>query len=126
MKIHESGENYLETILQLEMKNGSVRSIDIATHLEYSKPSISRAMAILKKERYITIEDGGLIHLTALGREIANKIYERHQLLAKHLMQLGVSENVALQDACRIEHVISEESFERIKEYHQASYKRLL
>lgn len=116
MGIHESGENYLETILLLEKKNGTVRSIDIATELDYSKPSISRAMGILKENGYITMEKNGDIHLTDKGRNRANSIYERHRLIADYLIRaLGVDEKTADEDACRIEHVISETSFEKIK-----------
>ncbi len=116
MGIHESGENYLETILLLEKKNGTVRSIDIATELDYSKPSISRAMGILKESGYIRMEKNGDIHLTEKGRHRANSIYERHRLIADYLIRaLDVDEKTADEDACRIEHVISEVSFEKIK-----------
>ena len=118
MRIHESGENYLETILLLEKKNGSVRSVDIAAELDYSKPSISRAMGILKQEKYITMEKNGDILLTDKGREKANRIYERHQLITDYLIKaLGIESGTASEDACRIEHVISEKSFEKIKEW---------
>ncbi len=118
MKIHESGENYLETILILQKKLGSVRSIDIVNELDYSKPSISRAIGILKKEGYVTVESGGNIILTDKGLEKANNIYERHLLLTRFLSDvLGVGMETAAQDACRIEHVISQESFDRMKEY---------
>jgi Mn-dependent DtxR family transcriptional regulator len=123
MKILESGENYLEAILQLGAKNGNVRSIDIANYFDYSKPSISRAMAVLKKAGYITMDDSGLICLTPSGREIADKIYERHQVLEEYLMLLGISKESAVQDACRIEHVICEETFEKIKE-HAYKYRK--
>jgi len=118
LRIHESGENYLETILLLEKKNGSVRSVDIAAELDYSKPSISRAMGILKQEKYITMEKNGDILLTDKGREKANRIYERHQLITDYLIKaLGIESGTASEDACRIEHVISEKSFEKIKEW---------
>ncbi len=117
MILHESGENYLEAILQLRQAGNAVRSIDIATHFGFSKPSVSRAMGILKNEHYITIDDSGYIHLTETGSAVANKILERHQLLAQYLVALGVDETIALQDACRIEHVISEQSFEKIKQH---------
>ncbi|MBC8586487.1 metal-dependent transcriptional regulator [Youxingia wuxianensis] len=114
--MHESGENYLETILMLQNKNGFVRSIDIANELEYTKPSISRAMGILRKNGYITMDDGGQILLTELGRKKAEEIYERHLLITKFLMEtLGIERQLADKDACRIEHVISQETFERIK-----------
>jgi len=116
MRIQESGENYLETILILKNKKGSVRSIDIANELDYSKASISRAMGILKNAGMITMEDSGCIHLTETGRQRANQIYERHQLIEEYLMKaLGVAEETAAADACRIEHVISQESFDKIK-----------
>jgi Mn-dependent DtxR family transcriptional regulator len=116
MKIYESGENYLETILILQKEKGHVRSIDVATELNFSKPSISRAMGILKREGYITIDGGGNIHLTEMGKQTAEGIYERHRLIARYFVEaLGVDRDIALQDACRIEHVISAESFECIK-----------
>lgn len=118
MRIQESGENYLETILILQNKNGSVRSIDVANELDYTKASISRAMGILKKVGYIIMEDGGNIILTDSGRQKANEIYERHQLIAKYLVKaLEIEESAAAADACRIEHVISNESFNKIKEW---------
>jgi Mn-dependent DtxR family transcriptional regulator len=116
MGIHESGENYLETILLLEKRNGSVRSIEIASELEFSKPSISRAMGILKKTGYITMEKNGDIHLTEQGRAMAERVYERHRLIGDYLIgALGVDREIAAEDACRIEHVISEEAFDKIK-----------
>jgi len=121
MRIHESGENYLETILILQSKNGSVRSIDIANELDYTKASISRAMSILKKEGYITMEEGGSIHLTDSGYQMATQIYERHRLLTEYLVKaLQVEEETAVADACRIEHVISQESFHKIKDWVEA------
>ncbi len=117
MKIQESGENYLETILILEQKKGSIRSIDIANELEFTKPSISRAMSLLRENNYITMDDGGLIHLTGLGRELAVRIYVRHQVLSKLLPHLGVAPQVARTDACRSAHVISQETFDRIREH---------
>ena len=126
MKIHESGENYLETILILQKEKGSVRSIDVATELNFSKPSISRAMGILKKAEYIEIDSGGNIHLTKEGRKVAEGIYERHQLISRYFIEaLGVSENTALTDACRIEHVISEEAFKCIKAWLSDKAKKL-
>ncbi len=118
MPMHESGENYLETILILENKNGSVRSIDIANELDYSKPSISRAMGILRKSGFITMEDSGRILLTPGGRAKASEIYERHLLLTRYLMlTLSIDQETAANDACRIEHVISAETFAKVKEY---------
>ena len=117
MKLQESGENYLETILILSQKNGSVRSIDIANELNYSKPSISRAVGILKKAGLITIEKNGQINLTEIGHEKATAIYERHCLIKEFLIQtLQIDEELADKDACRIEHVISVETFERMKD----------
>lgn len=118
MKIQESGENYLETILMLEQKNGSVRSIDIANELEFSKPSVSRAMSILKSAGMIIMDKNNQILLTEAGRQKAEAVYERHCLLSHFLEQiLGVSAETASADACRIEHVISTETFERIKDF---------
>lgn len=122
MKIHESAENYLETILMLKKQNGSVRSIDIAHELGFSKPSVSVAMKNLRENGYIIVEDGGMISLTEMGQEIAKKMYERHTLLTNWLIALGVSAEVAAEDACKIEHVISDESFEAIKA-HEKKYK---
>ncbi|MBQ1769221.1 MAG: metal-dependent transcriptional regulator [Turicibacter sp.] len=117
MKLQESGENYLETILILSQKNGMVRSIDIANELNFSKPSISRAMGILKNAGLITIEKSGQINLTEVGYEKATAIYERHCLIKEFLMQtLQIDEELADKDACRIEHVISEETFNKMKE----------
>ncbi|HHW46361.1 MAG TPA: metal-dependent transcriptional regulator [Clostridiales bacterium] len=112
MKIQASGENYLETILILSQKNGIVRSIDIANELEFTKPSISRAMKILRQEGYINMDEDGLITLTSKGEKKANEIYERHKVIREFLIKfLGVDEETAEQDACRIEHVISKETF---------------
>ena len=120
MKIQESGENYLETILILQNENGCVRSIDVANQLDFTKASVSRAMSILKEAGYITMEQNGNLVLTEAGNKKANAVFERHTLIAQFLeMTLGVSSDIALQDSCRIEHIISEESFERIKQYTQ-------
>lgn len=115
MKIQESAENYLETILILQQRNGSVRSIDIANELGFSKPSISIAMRNLRENNYISVDKSGLISLLPPGKEIAERMYERHTLLTHCLTSLGVSPDIAAEDACRIEHVISAESFEAIK-----------
>lgn len=117
MKIMESAENYLETILVLSNKGDKVRSIDIVTETGYTKPSISRAVKSLKESGYISVDVHGYIDLLPSGRAIAEKIYERHRFLSKYLMKIGVSEETALTDACRIEHVISEESFDKLKEF---------
>lgn len=115
MKIQQSAENYLETILMLTAKNGSVRSIDIANELGFSKPSVSVAMKNLRENGYIDVMGDGTISLLPPGREIAEKLYNRHTILTEYLRKLGVSENTAAEDACKIEHIISEESFEAIK-----------
>ena len=117
MKIHESAENYLETILVLHQRKGSVRSIDIANELEFSKPSVSVAMKNLRLKGYIEMDASGLIHLLPEGRAIAEAVLEKHRLMTQFLMDLGVREEVAAEDACRIEHVLSDESFEAIKEH---------
>lgn len=117
MKIQESAENYLETILMLKMSKGSVRSVDIANELGFSKPSVSVAMKNLRENGYITIDAEGSISLEAKGLEIAEKIYERHTFLTDWLVTLGVPSDTAVKDACRIEHVISAESFEAIKKH---------
>ena len=116
MKIQESAENYLEAILALSEK-GNVRSIDVAQHLNFSKPSVSRAMSLLRENGYVIMDDDGLLHLTDTGYEIASRIYERHQLLTTWLTRLGVDPKVAQADACRIEHDISEETFQRLKDH---------
>lgn len=117
MKIHESAENYLETILILEKRNGAVRSIDIANELDYTKPSVSVAMKQLRLGEYIDMDKSGYIALREKGRAIAERMYERHTMLTGWLKMLGVSDEVASEDACKIEHVISAESFEAIKSY---------
>ena len=117
MKLQESGEMYLETILVLEKEKEAVRSIDISEYRGYTKPSVSRAVGILKNNGYITIDEKGHIFLTDSGREIAEKIYERHNVLSQILMSLGVPEETAIEDACRMEHVISDESFAVIKKH---------
>ena len=117
MKIHESAENYLETIHVLHEKKGMVRSIDIANELGFSKPSVSVAMKNLRENGYITVSPEGYICLLPKGLEIAEKIYERHTLLTNWLVRLGVDPEVAAEDACRLEHDLSTESFEAIKRY---------
>ena len=115
MNLQESGEMYLESIYVLSKENASVRSIDVVEYMNYSKPSVSRAIGLLKNGGYITVDRDGHLLLTEIGLEIAEKIYERHKLLTSFLVSLGVSEEVASADACKIEHVISDESFEAIK-----------
>ena len=117
MALQESGEMYLETILMLSQKNNLVRSVDVAEYMGYSKPAVSRGLAKLKQERYILIDQDGYIALTESGRVVAEKMYERHVLLSSFLMQLGVDEETASQGACRIEHVVSDKSFEAMKKY---------
>ena len=117
MKIHESAENYLETILVLQQRKGSVRSIDIANELEFSKPSVSVAMKNLRLNGYIEMDPSGQIHLLPEGRAIAEGVLEKHRMMTAFLTALGVSPEVAAEDACRIEHVLSNESFEAIKEH---------
>ncbi|OJU17231.1 MAG: hypothetical protein BGN88_04045 [Clostridiales bacterium 43-6] len=117
MKIHESAENYLETIYMLSKKNASVRSIDIVNELEFTKPSVSVAMKNLRENGYIQVDSDGYITLSETGREIAEAMYERHTLLTEWLVFMGVDRQTAAQDACRIEHVISAESFDAIKKH---------
>lgn len=115
MSLNESAENYLETILILSQKLPVVRSVDIANELNFKKSSVSTAMKNLRENHYITVTESGFIYLTNTGKEVAEMIYERHKILSSWLKQLGVSEEIALEDACKIEHVISKESFEAIK-----------
>lgn len=119
MKIQESAENYLETILILTHRTGAVRSIDIANELEFSKPSVSVAMRNLRENGYIQVDESGYIHLLPAGQEIAERIYERHTFLSEWLASIGVSSETAAEDACRIEHVISSESFAALKKHAQ-------
>lgn len=118
MTVRESGEMYLEAILVLAKKSGDVRSIDVSEYLGYSKPSVSRAMGILREGGYILVEKDGAITLTDSGKKLAETIYERHTVLSELLIRLGVDEKTATDDACRIEHVISDESFQAIKQYY--------
>lgn len=117
MQIHESAENYLETILMLSKKLPVVRSVDIANELDFKKSSVSIAMKNLREGGKITVTQAGYIYLTDSGREIAEMIYERHQWLTNWLISLGVDSNIAAEDACKIEHVISKESFEALKNH---------
>ncbi len=117
MKIQESAENYLETILILGQKNGNVRSIDIAHELEFKKPSVSVAMKNLRENGFIRVDENGFITLTESGRQIAETMYERHLLFSQWLMDLGVNEKTAVEDACKMEHVLSQESFNAIKKH---------
>ena len=117
MAIHESGEDYLEAILMIKKRSGNVRSIDVARELSFSKPSVSVAMKKLKTSNYITVDENGFINLTEAGQEIADKIYERHTFLTNCLTSLGVDPEVAAEDACKMEHAISSESFSAIKKF---------
>lgn len=117
MKIKESAENYLETILMLKKEKGYVRSIDIANELGVTKPSVSVAMKSFREEGYITVDETGGISLTEKGMEIANKVYEKHEIIAKVLMSIGVNEKTAYEDSCKIEHDISNETFEKLKDF---------
>ena len=117
MHLQESGEMYLETILVLSKEKRVVRSVDVAEHMGFSKPSVSRAVSLLKQGEYLTMDKDGFLWLTDVGREVAEKIYERHQVLTALLKQVGVSDKVAEEDACRVEHDISDETFEAIKKH---------
>ncbi len=117
MHLQESGEMYLETIYVLSKRLSSVRSIDVVEHMGYSKPSVSRAIGLLKSGGYVNVDDGGALTLTEAGLEVAEKIYERHTIITDFLVSLGVTPETATEDACKIEHDISDESFEAIKNY---------
>jgi DtxR family Mn-dependent transcriptional regulator len=115
LALHASGEDYLEAILVLRERKGTVRSIDVAQHLNFSKPSVSRAVSILRSSGHITMEKDGRLELTQAGEQVAREIYERHKLLTDWLIRLGVSDQVAAEDACKIEHDISPETFQCLK-----------
>ena len=115
MKLHASGEDYLEAILVLQNQKGMVRSVDVARHMDVSKPSVCHAVATLKNGGFLTMDDGFFLHLTNIGREVAEQIYEKHRFFTERLIAAGVDPETAEADACRIEHVISEESFQRLK-----------
>ena len=114
-KLHASGEDYLEAILVLQKQKGMVRSVDMARHMGVSKPSMCHAVATLKNGGFLTMDDGFFLHLTNIGREVAEQIYEKHRFFTDRLIAAGVDPATAERDACRIEHVISDESFERLK-----------
>ena len=114
-KLHASGEDYLEAILVLQKQKGMVRSVDMARHMGVSKPSVCHAVATLKNGGFLTMDDGFFLHLTNIGREVAEQIYEKHRFFTEWLIEAGVDPETAGRDACRIEHVISEESFRRLK-----------
>ena len=126
MRLQESGEMYLETIFLLSQKQSAVRAIDVGEYMGYSKPSVSRAMGILKNGGLITVNKDGFIFLTSEGQKKAQKIYERHTTLTNFLIKLGVSENIAMEDACKIEHSISDESIEAIKKFGSTVHHRKL
>ena len=117
MKLQESGEMYLETILLLTQKKSFVRAIAVGEEMGFSKPSVSRAIGLLRNGGFVEVGDGGGLSLTETGREVAEKIYERHKYLTKMLMEMGVDEETAAEDACRMEHVVSDKSFAAIKNY---------
>ncbi len=117
MKSHESREDYLESILVLEQRQQFVRSVDVANYLGFSKPSVSVAVANLKSALLLTVDGAGGLHLTEAGRALADQVYERHRLLTRFLTDMGVDEDIAAEDACRMEHVISQLTFEKIKEH---------
>lgn len=117
MKIQESAENYLEAILMLSQTRADVRSIDVAAELDFTKPSVSVAMKKLRQNGYVRMDESGYITLTPRGKEIAERMYERHKFMSNFLIEIGVSPNVAVNDACRIEHVLSVESFEKLKDF---------
>jgi len=117
MALHESAEMYLETIYSLSQQQSSVRSIDVAESMGYSKPSVSRAVGLLKQGGYLLMDKDGFLTLTESGVAVAQKIFERHNVLSRMLMALGVSQKAAAEDACKIEHVISDETFEAIKSH---------
>ncbi len=124
MPLHESAEMYLETIYVLSQKTGTVRSIDIAEHMGYSKPSVSRAVSLLKKGGYLTAEADGHLSLTESGREAAKKIFERHTVLSDFLALIGVEDEIAVKDACKIEHVVSEQTIAAIKAFMEKKYPK--
>mgnify|MGYP000177465773 FL=1 len=119
MKLHASGEDYLETILVLQKKRGMVRSVDVARHMEVSKPSVCHAVATLRDGGFLTMDEDHFLHLTDVGREVAEKIYERHCFFTEQLITAGVDPKTAEADACRIEHTISQDSFEKIRRAHE-------
>jgi len=117
MALHESGQMYLEAIYVLLQKSEKIRAIDVGAYLGYTKPSVSRAIGILKKGEYISVDNDGYITMTSSGKQVAEQLYERHTVLTNMLMTLGVDEETAAEDACRIEHVISDKSFAAVKKY---------
>ena len=126
MKLHASGEDYLEAILVLHKKMGMVRSVDVARHLEVSKPSVCHAVATLKKGGFLLMDENHFLHLTDIGREVAETTYEKHRFFTDRLIEAGVDPESAERDACRIEHVISAETFERLKAARNLSKKAVI
>ena len=116
MKLHASGEDYLEAVLVLQQKQGMVRSVDVARHMEVSKPSVCHAVATLREGGFLTMDSDYFLHLTDVGREVAERIYEKHRFFTDRLIEAGVDPESAERDACRMEHVISQESFERLRD----------
>ncbi len=123
MILHESGQMYLETIFILLQKNDKIRAIDVCNHLNYSKPSVSRAIGLLKKGEFVVVDKDGFITMTDLGKQVAETLYERHTILANLFISLGVDKQTATEDACRIEHVISDKSFSAIKNHFLSNKK---
>ena len=119
MKLYASGEDYLEAILVLQKKLGMVRSVDVARHMEVSKPSVCHAVATLRDGGFLTMDEDHFLHLTDVGREVAERIYERHRFFTEQLIAAGVDPKTAEADACRIEHIISQDSFEKIRRAHE-------
>lgn len=126
MKLHASGEDYLEAILVLHKEMGTVRSVDVARHMEVSKPSVCHAVATLRKGGFLLTDEDHFLHLTDLGREVAEATYEKHRFFTDRLIEAGVDPETAEQDACRIEHVISEETFERLKVAYKLNEKAVI
>lgn len=126
MPLHKSGEDYLEAILVLQKKKGMVRSADVARHLKVSKPSVCHAVATLKKGGFLLMDGDHFLHLTDLGREVAEATYEKHRFFTDRLIEAGVDPETAERDACRIEHVVSKETFERLKVAHKQSEKAVI
>ncbi len=121
MKLQASGEDYLEAVLMLQQRHGMVRSVDLARHMGYSKPSISHAVGVLRGGGFLTVDQDGFLHLTGVGQEIAEKIYERHQFFTQWLIDAGIDPETAEQDACRMEHGISQKSFELLRNAHSTT-----
>ena len=126
MPLHKSGEDYLEAILVLQKQRGVVRSVDVARHMDVSKPSVCHAVATLKKGGFLLMDGDHFLHLTDLGREVAEDTYEKHRFFTDRLIEAGVDPETAEQDACRIEHVISEETFERLKVAYKLNEKAVI